>query len=61
MGYKPMTRNGVTRYCRNEQALGSRFETSVCGTPEELETAERNGKETVQKIQQGGSPVPGGK
>jgi hypothetical protein len=52
LGYKPVNHNGTVRYCRNEQAIGSRFETQVCGTPEELDFAALNGKETAQKIQQ---------
>jgi hypothetical protein len=60
-GYKPVNHNGTLRYCRSEQALGSRFPTSVCGTPEELDFAEKNGKETVQRIQQMNSALPGGK
>jgi hypothetical protein len=60
-GYKPVNHNGTVRYCRSEQALGSRFPTSVCGTPEELDFAQQNGKETVQRIQQMNSSLPGGK
>jgi len=60
-GYKPINHNGTVRYCRSEQALGSRFPTSVCGTPEELDFAQQNGKETVQRIQQMNSSLPGGK
>jgi len=60
-GYKPVNTNGTLRYCRSEQALGSRFEHSVCGTPEELDFAEKQGKETVQKIQQNNSSLPSGK
>jgi hypothetical protein len=60
-GYKPINHNGTLRYCRGEQAIGSRFETQVCGTPEELDFAQQNGKETVQRIQQMNSSLPGGK
>jgi hypothetical protein len=60
-GYKPMNNNGTIRYCRGEQALGSRFERQVCGTPEELDFAEQQGKETVRTIQQMNSSLPGGK
>ena len=61
MGYKPRDTNGTIRYCRGEQALGSRFERQVCGTPEELDFAEQQGKETVRQIQQNNSSLPGGK
>jgi len=60
-GYKPVNDNGTLRYCKSEQALGSRFEKSVCGTPGELDFAEQNGKETVQRIQQMNSSLPAGK
>jgi colicin import membrane protein len=61
MGYKPRDVNGTLRYCRGEQALGSRFERQVCGTPEELAFAEQQGKETVRQIQQNNASLPGGK
>jgi len=61
MGYKPMNTNGTLRYCRSEQQLGSRFERQVCGTPEELDFAEQQGKETVRQIQQNNASLPGGK
>ena len=46
------------RYCRSEQQLGSRFERQVCGTPEELDFAEQQGKETVRQIQQNNASLP---
>jgi hypothetical protein len=52
-GYKPINSNGTVRYCRNEQELGSRFQTAVCGTPEELDMAAQIGKsatETMQRV-----------
>src|SRR5271170_6257882 len=58
MGYKPMNTNGTMRYCKSEQQLGSRFERQVCGTPEELDFAEQQGKETVRQIQQNNSSLP---
>ena len=61
MGYKPMNTNGTMRYCKSEQQLGSRFERQVCGTPEELDFAEQQGKETVRQIQQNNASLPGGK
>jgi hypothetical protein len=61
MGYKPMNTNGTMRYCKSEQQLGSRFERLVCGTPEELDFAEQQGKETVRQIQQNNASLPGGK
>jgi len=50
-GYKPVVRNGVTYFCRNEASLGSRFQSPVCGTPEDLDRAALNAKETTEKIQ----------
>jgi hypothetical protein len=61
MGYKPMNTNGTIRYCKSEPQLGSRFEHQVCGTPEELDFAEQQGKETVRQIQQNNASLPGGK
>ena len=61
MGYKPMNTNGTMRYCKSEPQLGSRFERQVCGTPEELDFAEQQGKETVRQIQQNNASLPGGK
>ena len=61
MGYKPMNTNGTMRYCKSEQQLGSRFERQVCGTPEELDFAEQQGKETVRQIQQNNASLPAGK
>jgi hypothetical protein len=60
-GYKPMNNNGTLRYCRGEQVIGSRFERQVCGTPEELDYAEKQGQETVRQIQQNNASLPGGK
>jgi len=60
-GYKPRDTNGTLRYCRSEQALGSRFERQVCGTPEELDFAQQQGKETVRQIQQNNASLPAGK
>jgi len=57
-GYKPMNTNGTMRYCKSEQQLGSRFERQVCGTPEELDFAEQQGKETVRQIQQNNASLP---
>jgi len=51
-GYKPVVRNGTTYFCRSETAIGSRFPTQICGTPEDLDRAALNGKETTEKIQQ---------
>ena len=60
-GYKPRDTNGTLRYCRSEQALGSRFERQVCGTPEELDFAQQQGKDTVRQIQQNNVSTPSGR
>jgi len=52
-GYKPETRNGVTIYCRKETHLGSRFDTKVCGSAEELADATINSKDMTSKAQRG--------
>lgn len=50
-GYKPTTSNGIVRYCRQEQVIGSRFERSICGTPEELDMAAQIGKDATETMQ----------
>lgn len=50
-GYKPMNFNGIVRYCRQEPVLGSRFERSICGTPEELDMAAQIGKDATETMQ----------
>ena len=50
-GYKPEVRNGNTLFCRKETALGSRFESKVCGTAADLDKATRNGKDLTESAQ----------
>jgi hypothetical protein len=52
-GYKPVVRNGITQYCRNEATVGTRFSIPVCGTPDELDKAALSGKELTESIQRG--------
>jgi hypothetical protein len=46
-GYKKEMRNGVSVFCRKEIKLGSRFETKQCGTAQELELAEQQGRDLM--------------
>jgi hypothetical protein len=50
-GYKADVRKGVTYYCRYETHVGSRFETKVCGTPDDILRSITNSQELVNQIQ----------
>lgn len=52
-GYKSQVRNGITYYCHNETPLGSRFEKSVCGTPDDILRTITNSQELVNQMQHG--------
>lgn len=53
-GYKPVTRNGEKVYCKRDAPLGSRISAGEhCGTVAELATATRDGREYLEKTQQG--------
>ena len=57
-GYKPVTHNGTTLFCRAEGEIGTHFQRTRCSTLDELRAAELSGKEYVDSIQQQGSAVP---
>lgn len=57
-GYKPVTHNGTTLFCRAEGEIGTHFQRTRCSTLDELRAAELSGKEYVNSIQQQGSAVP---
>ena len=57
-GFKPVTRNGTTVFCRAEGEIGTHFQRTRCSTLDELRAAELTGKEYVNSIQQQGSAVP---
>jgi hypothetical protein len=50
-GYKVQVRNGQTLYCRSERQLGTRFESKVCGTAEEIARSTANSQELAERIQ----------
>ena len=50
-GYKPEVHSGRTVFCRKETQLGSRFETKLCGTTDELDKAALYGMEVTEAIQ----------
>jgi len=50
-GYKPEVHNGVTLFCRNEQKIGSRFETKTCSNGDEIERVAQDAKDNMQKGQ----------
>jgi hypothetical protein len=54
-GYKSDVRKGVTYYCRYETHVGTRFETKVCGTPDDILRSIANSQELVNQMQH--SPV----
>jgi hypothetical protein len=57
-GFKPVTRNGTTVFCREEGEIGTHFPRTRCSTLDQLKQAELTGKEYVNSIQQQGSAVP---
>jgi len=59
-GYKTEVRNGITYYCRKEAQLGTRFETKVCGTADEIRRSTASSQELVSTIQRTAiAPAPG--
>jgi hypothetical protein len=58
--YKTEVRNGITYYCRKEAQLGTRFETKVCGTADEIRRSTASSQELVSTIQRTAiAPAPG--
>jgi hypothetical protein len=49
-GYKKETRNGQTVFCRKEIKFGSRFETKQCGTAQDMELAEQQGRDLMNNM-----------
>lgn len=59
-GYKMEVRNGITYYCRKEAQLGTRFESKVCGTADEIRRSTASSQELVSTIQRTAiAPAPG--
>jgi hypothetical protein len=58
-GYKPVNRNGMLVFCRDEGELGSHFQRTRCNTLKELKDAELNGKEYVNSLQRLADPFKG--
>jgi uncharacterized protein involved in copper resistance len=50
-GYKPKGSGADVLYCRREQQLGSRFETKVCKTADQIKRDELDSQETTQGMQ----------
>jgi hypothetical protein len=46
-GYKPSSRNGEVYYCRREAQLGTRFETTICRTAQQMKQYEQDSKDLV--------------
>jgi hypothetical protein len=49
-GYKKETRNGQTVFCRKEIKLGSRFETKQCGSAQDMDLAEQQGRDLMNNM-----------
>jgi hypothetical protein len=58
-GYKPVNRNGMLVFCRDEGQLGSHFPRTRCNTLKELKDAELNGKEYANSVQRSADPFKG--
>jgi hypothetical protein len=58
-GYKPVNRNGMLVFCRDEGELGSHFQRTRCNTLKELKDSELNGKEYVNSVQRLADPFKG--
>jgi hypothetical protein len=52
MGYRPELRHGETFYCRREAVVGSRFESTVCGSADDLEHVTTDSQDTMNQMQQ---------
>ncbi len=51
-GYKPKEKNGVTLWCKQDTALGSRLtQVERCGSPEQIEQSVQDAKDAVEKMQ----------
>jgi hypothetical protein len=59
-GYKMQVRNGQTLFCRIEHQLGTRFESKVCGTAEDIQRSVQNSQEFADKLQQKAFIAPKG-
>ena len=59
-GYKPISRNGEVYYCRREAQLGTRFETTICRTADQMKQLEQESKDlATQKQRPGGCTTQG--
>ena len=51
LGYKPEIRSNGRYYCRREALVGSRLETRVCATAEQLRMVRLNSREFLEEGQ----------
>ena len=58
-GYKPVNRNGMLVFCRDEGELGSHFPRIRCNTLKELKDMELSGKEYINSVQRSADPFKG--
>jgi hypothetical protein len=50
-GYKPSFRNGEVYYCRREATLGTRFESMICRTAQQMKDFQQESKDLVNDKQ----------
>ncbi len=51
-GYKPKVKDGVTIWCKQQTALGSRLtQVEMCGSPEQVEQSIQDSKDAVETAQ----------
>jgi hypothetical protein len=57
MGYRRQVRDGQVTFCRKEVVLGSHFEKKVCGTAEQLVSAQQLSKDLTSETQRNSNPL----
>lgn len=57
LGYKRRVRDGQVTFCRTEVVLGSHFEKKVCGTAEQLASAQRLSKDLTAGSERNSNPL----
>jgi hypothetical protein len=53
-GYKPEVHGGVTKYCRVEQKIGTRFTEKECRSYEQLMADQQTGRDYTEQLQKMG-------
>jgi hypothetical protein len=50
-GYKVQTRKGQTLFCKSEAQIGTRFESQVCGSYDEIKKTTQNSQDFTKQMQ----------